>query len=128
MPVKAHGTGRSSGSATRRVIAWRMMIAGSSIRPSSLIMNAAMAKTSSGNHQTSGRARTACHQTRALSTTSVCARCIWLVTQATSEYGMAGWATTSRAATGAATARAVNRYASHPVRLAATAKRVSETA
>ena len=64
-PTKAHGAGRRSGSATRRVIACTVRIAGSSIRPSSLTMNAATPKTSSGSHQTSGRARTACHHRNA---------------------------------------------------------------
>ncbi len=76
MPAKTHGTGRSAGSDTRRVIAWTARIAGSSISPSSLTMNAAVAKTRSGSHQTSVRARTRCHHTNAQSTTSVCSRCI----------------------------------------------------
>jgi hypothetical protein len=72
------------------VIACTARIAGSSMTPSSLIINDATPKSSSGSHQTSDRARTACHQTSAVSTVSVCARCIWFVIQATSEYGMAG--------------------------------------
>ena len=88
--AKAHGAGRRPGSATRRVIACTVRIAGSSMTPSSLTMKDATPKRSSGSHQTSDLARTACHQTSAVSTISVCARCIWLVIQATSEYGMAG--------------------------------------
>ena len=53
------------GSDTRRMIAWTARIAGSSITPSSLTMNDAVAKTRSGSHQTSARARTACHHRKA---------------------------------------------------------------